>query len=190
MGSVEAYSESLPQYFILTALAISRQAFVPCVFEGTGQFLLPAFQMMHVIGPNETAHNHNYSCIVSNATNKTTNLNEMSRFYEDDWGGQSHVLLFFLEIPQYYYFRFTYYMTLTSCVFGIVKFLDVGPTRFLAHNGWINFVQYVCACISVFIALEKKALGLGSDGLILDKLLMHFTNCTVDQTDHINGSYK
>ena len=157
---------------------------------------MPAFQMIHIIGPNDTAHNqnynHDYSCIVSNATNETTKfkLNETSSFYEEKWGGQSHVLLFFLEIPQYYYFRFTYYMTLTSCVFGIVKFLDVGPTRFLAHNGWINFVQYVCACISVFIALEKKALGLGSDGLILDKLLMHFTNCTVDQIDHINGSYR
>ena len=145
--------------------------------------------MIHVLGPSTNMTNHNmtyhdgqgYNCTVQtgNMTNTTTALRELSPFY-DFLGGESHVIAFLFEVPQYYYFRFTYYMTLTSCVLGIVKFLDVGPTRILAVKGWSNYVGYVCAILSVFISLEKKALGLGSDGKILNTILMSVTNCTPD----------
>ena len=96
--------------------------------------------------------------------------------------GESHVVAFFLEIPMYYWFRFSYYMTLVSCTFGVVKFLDVGPVRCLVKEGWLNYVGYTCAALSAYISLEKKALGLGSDGVILDTLLttLRYCNKTTD----------
>ena len=95
---------------------------------------------------------------------------------------ESQTILWFLEVPMYYYFRFTYYSTLVMCTFGIVKFLDRGPTRCLATEGWLNYVGYLCALFSVFYHLRTKSLGLGSDGVILDTVLSTFGVCKSNET--------
>ena len=168
---MEAYAESLPQYFILTALAISRQAFTACTFAQSG------WSMIHIVGVthNATDTHHNYTCNDS-YTKETLPLSE-TPFYNHNFMGESNVVAFFLEVPQYYWFRFTYYTTLISCAFGVVKFLDVGPTRCLVPEGWLNYIGYTCSCVSVYIALEKKALGLGTDGIILNSLLKTLNFC-------------
>ena len=72
-----------------------------------------------------------------------------------------------IHIPLYYSFRFTYYLTLLSCTFGILKFLDVGPTRILERDGWRNYVGFGIAFWSVLNSLHTKSLGLGVGGAII-----------------------
>ena len=95
-------------------------------------------------------------------------------------------------IPMYWWFRMTYYMTLVSCVFGIVRFLDVGPTRILSKNVGLNVVGSILTCFSVGHALHTKALGLGTGGVIMEIVLTSFGYCketegTIVDVTHATG---
>ena len=67
-------------------------------------------------------------------------------------------------------FRLTYYLTLISCTFALLKFLDVGPTRILEKDGWRNYAGYGISFISVIVVLQAKAQGLGTGGYVMTML--------------------
>ena len=127
LGSIEAYTESLPQYFILTAMAISHQAFVSCNVPS----ILGSPPQVHVFN-HYVSNQHNETCSFTHGIrNASGNFEpimcgaeqplEDVAFYKI-WN-TTHQAFFFFEVPMYHYFRFNYYCTLISCTFGIVKFL-------------------------------------------------------------------
>ena len=183
MGSLEAHTEGLPQYFVLTTLAIYNQALTSCNN--------PIELYFHFIGltHNRNDNEKHFSMITTDI--ECLNRTKYYHLADDHIGSihsnttlvhESQTILWFLEVPMYYYFRFTYYTTLATCTFGIVKFLDRGPTRCLAPEGCLNYVGYICALFSVFYHLRTKSLGLGSDGTILDTVLSTFGYCNSNQT--------
>ena len=93
--------------------------------------------------------------------------------------GKEKSLLGIVQISMYWWFRITYYMTLISCTLGIVRFLDVGPTRILARTFLLNAVGNVLICFSVGHALHTKALGLGTGGVIMEIVLKSFGFSTI-----------
>ena len=95
-----------------------------------------------------------------------------------------------VHLPMYYYFRVNYYTTLLSCTMGIVKFLDVGPTKILPTQGWRNYVFYALAVLSVFTSLHTKALGLGQDGVLMDTILSSFGICAPSWNTTLNKRKK
>ena len=76
------------------------------------------------------------------------------------------------HVSTYYWFRLTYYSTYLSCVFGIVKFLDLGPTRILSEKGLSNWIGYGLSICSAVISLRMKAHGLGHGDVLMEIFLM------------------
>ena len=93
-------------------------------------------------------------------------------------------LFWLFKIPMYYWFRVTYYTTLVSCTFGILRFLDIGTTRILAASGWQNIFGFALAFVSVFHSLHTKALGLGTGGGLMKSILLSSGYCS-DSGSHI-----
>ena len=79
-----------------------------------------------------------------------------------------------IHIPTHHWFKITYGLTTISCACGILRFLDVGPTRILERTGWRNWVGYVLAFFSVFYCLKAKGNGLGSGGYVMRMLSNNF----------------
>ena len=82
----------------------------------------------------------------------------------------NHTVLGPFHVPQHYWFGITYNLTLISCTFAILKFLDVGPTRIFEKNGWRNYVGNVLAFVSVLYSLITKTRGLGTGGSVMHML--------------------
>ena len=139
----------MPQYFILTTLAITKGGLQWCDMKNISQ-----------VSFNE----QDYSGITCGGGNLTYNMTE-SDFYH--LMGESINLFGILHVPMNFWFKFSYKITFLSCTFGILRFLDIGPTRILARDGWRNYVGYGIAFLSVLHSVHTKALGLGADGTIL-----------------------
>ena len=75
-----------------------------------------------------------------------------------------------IHIPTNHWFKITYGLTTISCACGILRFLDVGPTRILERTGWRNWVGYILAFFSVLYCLKAKGNGLGSGGYVMRML--------------------
>ena len=94
------------------------------------------------------------------------------------------------SVSMYYWFRVTYYTKFIGCIFGIVRFLDLGPTRILSKHFWTNIFGYLLASFSVGQSLHTKALGLGTGGVILEIVLSAIGLCNnsgivcIDQKIH------
>ena len=74
-------------------------------------------------------------------------------FYQEF--GESTAYLGIFHIPQYYCFRISYGLTLISCTFGLLRFLDVGPTRILEKEGWRNYIRTTQGMIIVAQIVSK-----------------------------------
>ena len=86
----------------------------------------------------------------------------------------THTNFLGFEVPQYWWFRLTYYLTIISCTFALLRFLDVGPTRILEKDGWRNYAGYGISFISVLFVLQAKAQGLGTGGYVMTMLYNKF----------------
>ena len=156
VGSLEGMLESLPQYFILTTLAITKGGLQSCAMGG--------IPMISTVEPNYS----NVTC--SESQHLMSNVS-----YYQTFGLSSNIFGF--HIPQYYSFRWSYNLTVISCTFGLLRFLDVGPTRILENDGWRNYAGYGIAFISVFFSLYTKALGLGTGGYMMNTIIDQFNLC-------------
>ena len=143
--------ESLPQYFILTLFAITKGGLQNC-------------QMTNVEPISTKAQN--YDNVICGEGNFTYNISSIP--YYRMMG--NHTVLGHFHVPQYYWFAITYNLTLISCTFAILKFLDVGPTRIFEKNGWRNYVGNVLAFVSVLYSLITKTRGLGTGGSVMHML--------------------
>ena len=114
--------------------------------------------------PSVSFHEQNYTGILCREGNTNYNMTE-NEFYRL-MDVEANILGIF-KVPMYTLFRNSYYLTIFSCTFGILRFLDIGPTRILARDGWRNYVGYGIAFLSVLHSVHTKALGLGADGTIL-----------------------
>ena len=85
--------------------------------------------------------------------------------------------IFGFNIPQYYSYRWSYNLTVISCTFGLLRFLDVGPTRILENDGWRNYAGYGIAFISVFFSLYTKALCVVTGGYMMNTIIDQFNLC-------------
>ena len=170
-------------------MAISHQAFVSCNVPS----ILGSPPQVHVFN-HYVSNPHNETCSFTHGIrNASGNFEpimcgaeqplEDVAFYKI-WN-TTHQAFFFFEVPMYHYFRFNYYCTLISCTFGIVKFLELGPTRCLAEKGWLSAVGYTLAWVSVFHSLIGKANGLGTDGVILNTVLTNLGYCNVSSSKTI-----
>ena len=155
VGSLEGMLESLPQYFILTTLAITKGGLMRCNMDNVS-FITTKEQDF----TNVTCSNHSMSSV---------------SFYQTF--GESTAYLGIFHIPQYYCFRISYGLTLISCTFGLLRFLDVGPTRILENDGWRNYAGYGIAFISVITSLYTKATGLGDGGYMMNTIIDQFNLC-------------
>ena len=154
---MEGYLESLPQYFILTTIAITKGGLFNCNMKD-----------VRMIDVNEIDYSE-ITCGTAEV-NRTFPMSDVS-FYKVF--GNSTVFGPF-HVPQYYWFRFTYLITCMSCSLGILRFLDVGPTRILERDGWRNYIGYGLAFITVMWSLNVKALGLGTGGYVMHMLIDMF----------------
>ena len=107
-------------------------------------------------------------------TNVTCSNHSMSSVSFYQTFGESTAYLGIFHIPQYYCFRISYGLTLISCTFGLLRFLDVGPTRILEKEGWRNYTGYGIAFFSVLFSLYTKALGLGTGGYVMNTIINQF----------------
>ena len=148
--------ESLPQYFILTILAITKGVLQRCAMGS-----IPIISTVEQDYSNVTCSEFNH--LMSNVS------------YYQTFGLSSNILGF--HIPQYYSFRISYWLTLVSCTFGLLRFLDVGPTRILENDGWRNYAGYGIAFISVIFSLYTKATGLGNGGYMMNTIIDQFNLC-------------
>ena len=145
--------ESLPQYFVLTTLAITKGGLMHCNMAGVS-FM--------------STENQNYTSVTCSEFNHP--MSDVS-FYQT-FGESTNYFGF--HIPQYYCFRISYYLTLVSCTFSLLRFLDVGPTRILEKEGWRNYAGYGIAFFSVLFSLYTKALGLGTGGYVMNTIINQF----------------
>ena len=156
IGSLEAYTEAIPQFVILTAMAITEGAMAHCNDIPFG-FISNGTELL------------NKTCVFGSAKMPITIQN--IPFYTKFGLTQNILSIPSMKIPMYFYFRMTYYTTLVSCGCGIARFLEVGPTRILPKDGWKNFAGYGLTVIIVIYSLYTKALGIGSDGTTMTILL-------------------
>ena len=154
VGSLEGMLESLPQYFVLTTLAITKGGLMRCNMDNVS-FITTKEQDFTNVTCSE--FNHSMSSV---------------SFYQEF--GESTAYLGIFHIPQYYCFRISYGLTLISCTFGLLRFLDVGPTRILEKEGWRNYTGYGIAFFSVLFSLYTKALGLGTGGYVMNTIINQF----------------
>ena len=154
-------------------MAITKGALFTCEMDSVPFFLSSPESHGNQIVSNVTCHEDD---------DKITPL-EKVEFYEIFGTTQNIFWLFY--IPMYYWFRMTYYITYLGCIFGIVRFLDLGPTRILATEFWSNSLGYSLALFSVGHSLHTKALGLGTGGHIMDVVLTSAGLC-VDM-EQVNG---
>ena len=129
----------MPQYFILTALVISTNGLAVCS------------NLNFTIDNIVSSYSSNAECRVGG--NNRTPINNIT-FYQ--MFNETKTIFGTVHLPMYYYFRVNYYTTLLSCTMGIVKFLDVGPTKILPTQGWRNYVFYALAVLSVFTSLHTR----------------------------------
>ena len=152
--------ESLPQYLTLTTLAITKGGLLNCD--------MGEIPMMY---PSSRKYDYsNVTCGEDGAQIAMTNVSFYQLFGTSTIGFTMGIF----QIPQYYWFYFTYIMTLVSCTFGILRFLDVGPARILEKEGWRNFAGFGLAFVSVILSLHTKALGLGTGGFVMHGLIRIF----------------
>ena len=148
MGSLEGYLEGIPQYVVLTILYIAKGGRLSCTLED-----VPVF------GTNAG----NYAGVQCGENDDTCPISEVP-FYQL-FGNETTFGPF--HVPTHHWFNFTYSVTMLSCTFAILRFLDVGPTRILELTGWRNYVGYGLAFISVLWCLRSKSNGLGSGGYVM-----------------------
>ena len=121
----------------------------------------------------------NITCIYKSEIKRMKDIG----FY-DIFGKTQNILgIPMFKLPMYYYFRITYYTTLVACGFGITKFLEVGPTRILPKDGLKNLGGYGLAIVIVLYSLQTKALGMGSDGIIIHSVLSAFDVDCISSTE-------
>ena len=140
--------ESIPQYFILTALAITKGGLQRCDLTNI---------------PYVTLIKPDYGSVECGEGKWNYSMKE-GDFYQLLGDSQN---LMGMYVPMNAWFRFTYYISLVSCTFGILRFLDAGITRILDRDGWRNYVGYGIAFFSVIHSLHTKALGLGVGGAMM-----------------------
>lgn len=107
---------------------------------------------------------------------KSFNISEVEFFRKDQFGLTNNLHIGY-HVSMYYWFRLTYYTTFLGCIFGIVRFLDLGPTRILSTSFWTNIFGYLLAIFSVAQSLHTKALGLGTGGVIVELILKQTGLC-------------
>ena len=120
---------------------------------------------------NHTTSYENVKCGEGNITAKMTEI-EMYKLL----GKESAIIPGVLYTPQYYWFTFSYQLTVISCTFAILRFIDFGPVRILQRRGWRNIVGYGSAFVSVIVSLYTKAQGLGTGGYVMYMFYKLFEN--------------
>ena len=173
VGSLEGYCESIPQFLILTVLAIYKGGLLNCDMKD-----IPRFYSTE----KSTSEYEKVECGEVNYTYPMTDVEmyKLLGLQNPIFGGAVGY------IPQYYWFNYSYNLTMISSAFAILRFIDFGPARFLQRIGWRNWVGYGSAFLSVLWSLHTKAVGLGTGGYVMHM----FYNLIVSCSNHVHRQGK
>ena len=173
VGSLEGYCESLPQFLILTVLAIYKGGLLNCDMKDIPRFY------------SDEKNSTEYAKVECGEDNYTYPMYDVEMY---KLLGMENPILFGAVgyIPQYYWFNWSYNLTMISSTFAILRFLDFGPARILQRSGWRNWIGYGSAFVSVLWSLYMKAIGLGTGGYVMHM----FYNLILSCNNHVHQKGK